>query len=441
MAEDSAAVTAAKEAQQIAEAEKLAAESRLAKAKAEAELAAYGDLAKLNQEKALADAEAAVLAKRKAASDAEAAAIAVEQANIKAKFGSVAANTVTPGEVTANAGAGTLEANLLSARAIDAIGAKISADILKVNNAAGYVIFTGTERPTFGNLRVFELRHDVISKMFDKADGDSNAAGLALAKLKSAAPIKSSGATEAAIGAAITGVGAALDSLAKIASYFQSSYTVSKVDVTGSDDNLLVMSVANGMAGKGVYLPGRWSSPDPSAANTKLQALSVSRSNSAGAVVVAKEQIKALQDEATKEKNEARKAQILEVVAAYQTAVASHELAQKTFDDFLVALSTPDTNGVALISKVADESFIREKITAKASSVFLHVHAATGASYTKKNLWTFFGGMPFYVAGGAVASYVVMDHEGKVQKAGQFDQHGGYYKPNQVAPKTPPAGN
>lgn len=432
MADDSAAVAAAKEAQQIAEAEKLAAEARLAKAKAEAELAAYGDLAKLNRQKAAADAETAVLTKRKTASEAEAAAVAAEQANIKARLGTIPANTVTPGEVTAGAGAGTLEANLLSARALDMIGAKISLEILAINNPQGYVVFTGTEKPTFASLRLFELRHDVVGKLFDRADTESAAADLALAKLISAAPIKAVRAPEAA-GAAITGVGLALDSLAKIASYFQSSYTAAKVDVTGSDDNLLVMSVVGRLAGKGVYLPRHWSSPDPGQANIKLQQLAGMRSNSAGSLIMAREQIKALQDEAGMEENETRKGQVLEVMAAFQAAAAAHELAQKTFDEFLVSLGTPDSNGVAPIARIADEFFIREKIKAKTSSVFLHVHSATGASYTKKNLLTFLGAIPFHIAGGAVASYVVLDDEGRVQKAGQFDQHGGYYKPGDLA--------
>ena len=49
-------------------------------------------------------------------------------------------------------------------------------------------------------------------------------------------------------------------------------------------------------------------------------------------------------------------------------------------------------------------------------------------------MWTFFGAMPFYVMGGAVINFTVMEGPGgKVIVAGALPVDAGYYKANDVA--------
>ena len=45
---------------------------------------------------------------------------------------------------------------------------------------------------------------------------------------------------------------------------------------------------------------------------------------------------------------------------------------------------------------------------------------AMGTATQRENFWMFFGGMPFYVSGGAIAAYIVVDKDGAVKSAGQL---------------------
>ena len=82
---------------------------------------------------------------------------------------------------------------------------------------------------------------------------------------------------------------------------------------------------------------------------------------------------------------------------------------------------------------VADEKTLADALANGAIALFVHVNIAAGGYYTKKNLWTFFGGMPFYVSGGAVVSYTAIDGKtGKVGSAGQFQLFNGYRKMSKV---------
>lgn len=80
-----------------------------------------------------------------------------------------------------------------------------------------------------------------------------------------------------------------------------------------------------------------------------------------------------------------------------------------------------------------DEKLISDRLEAGDHALFVHVNAAAGGYYTKKNLWTFLGSMPFYVMGGAIVSYLEFDGKsGEVIHAGQFTIHSGHDKVSKV---------
>ena len=65
--------------------------------------------------------------------------------------------------------------------------------------------------------------------------------------------------------------------------------------------------------------------------------------------------------------------------------------------------------------------------------LIVKIQKAGGAHYTKKNMWTLFGGMPFYHMGGVIVSFVLLDGAaGSVAKSGVVPIHGGFVKANKV---------
>jgi hypothetical protein len=99
------------------------------------------------------------------------------------------------------------------------------------------------------------------------------------------------------------------------------------------------------------------------------------------------------------------------------------------YDSLITSLTTKDANGVFKIDKVIEQREIQNSLAAGELVLFLKTNAAVGGYYTKKNLWTFLGGMPFYTMGGAVVSYSLIDGPtGAVKLAGVVTRHGGYQK-------------
>ena len=137
---------------------------------------------------------------------------------------------------------------------------------------------------------------------------------------------------------------------------------------------------------------------------------------------------RAEQEEVAKEK-----AQLTSVVSAMAAAVAAHQAAQESFDNLVGQLATADDHGVTFASKVVSEKFIADALGGGDHALFVRVNSTLGAYYTKKNLWTFFGGMPYRVMGGVIVSYVsVNGANGEIAKAGYQAAHGGYKKISEV---------
>ena len=66
--------------------------------------------------------------------------------------------------------------------------------------------------------------------------------------------------------------------------------------------------------------------------------------------------------------------------------------------------------------------------------LFVKADASVGGYYVRKNILSVFGGEPFYVAAGVVASYVlVAGRQGDVLAAGVTPVHGGYVQASKAA--------
>jgi hypothetical protein len=97
------------------------------------------------------------------------------------------------------------------------------------------------------------------------------------------------------------------------------------------------------------------------------------------------------------------------------------------YDSLFGKLAVPDEKGSVLVVNVIKEWVIDEALKGGGYLLILKTQKAGGSAYTKKNMWTSLGAMPFFVAGGAVASFVLLEGaSGKISTAGVIPIHGGY---------------
>jgi hypothetical protein len=443
MADDSPEVAALKEQIAKANAEKDLAVAQLAKLQAEKSLATAtappdtaaqaaaavaAAKAQAESQKALADAQKAVFDQQKAASDAQAAALAAEQTALKAKFGTVTGSTANTGAVEVGEGAGNGEASMLAAKAVGDAAKRIAADLKDKIGTGKVVIYAGQQKPTFGRWNAFSVQVEIARDSFARADFAKTQAD----QIAETKPAAAGGGTES-VGALITGAGAVLDLGAKLGSYFQSDYKVWGVTVAGSDDDLLAVSVAGALSGS--WYPAKWvpqSSTQP--ITDLLKPLAAAREKSVADSQAVQEKRDRFKAEADKESDPKKKERLNTIAAAYTRAADACTAAQKRFDDLLASLASV-TDGVPLAVYIADEKTVSDRLGVAGNLIlFVRLNAPAGGRYTKKNLWTYFGGMPFFVSGGAIASYLLVDPKsGEVKAAGQHTVHSGYYKLNEAA--------
>ncbi len=440
---DSPEVAALKELLAQVNAEKALATAQLDKLKAEKELAAAlappdaaaqvaaqvaAEKAQAEAQKALADAQKAVFDQQKSAAEAQAAAIAAEQTALKAKFGTVAGSQATTGAVEIGEGAGNGEASMLAAKAVENAAERIAGAIATLGEGKHYVIYAGQQKPTFGRWNAFRVQIEIAKDSFARAEFAKSQAD----EIATPPQLTQSRAGAESVGTFITGAGAVLDLGAKLGSYFQSDYKVMGATVAGSDDDLLAVTVAGKLTNS--WYPARWVPQTAVEPITELlKPLAAMRERSVIDLEAVQEHLATYQAEAEKTKDAQEKQTLGAVVAAYQRAAEAYAAAQKRFDDLLASLAAV-TDGVPLAVHIVEEKTVSDKLAAGSRLVFLRLNTPAGGRYTKKSLWTFFGTMPFYVSGGAIASYVVVEpNEGGVLTAGQFTVHSGYHKLHKAA--------
>lgn len=434
MADDSPEVAALKAQKAEAEAQRDVAKAQLEALQAQQALADATAGKSAAQAKADAEAKTAIYTQQKAASDAQAAAAAADVAATKAQVGTVTGSSYT-GEITVTPGAGNGEASLLAASAVQTAAHRIVKALAEsgLPTDRRYILFAGLQRPAFGNWRAFEVQLNVVDSSFDRADQAKAAADQAAANQAAASvspPKHGAGPVES-----VTAVGAAFDVLSKLGSYFQSNYAIGPATITGSDDDLLAVSVAGGLTD--AWYPGRWAPPTGAATIwTLMQGIAAQRDSSNPDLATVKANADHWTSASEKETDAKKKEAMKNVAALYTRAAVLYVAAQKRFDDLLDSLTSVDKDGTPLATKIVDEKFIADELSAGSYALFVHLNAGVGGYYTKKNLWTFFGGMPFYVSGGAIASFVAVDGvTGNIKKAGQFAIHSGYLKMNKVEEK------
>jgi hypothetical protein len=378
--------------------------------------------------KELADAEKAAADAQKAAADARKAQSEAALAAFKASVGDVTASGYT-GAVNLAEKAGTTEATLLAAKAVNTAAQRIS-EALPPGPEKEIIILAMGEMPNFQPAILFRTQIAVYKKAFTEAQKISDAAD-------KTAPEPSGFKLEAVPVAAAAGV--ALDALNKLLSYFRTDYKIGGIDLT-LDDSVLIHSLAGVIADsnkrKGVKVLGFYNpaalSEDGSGILLELTNLSHLKTGSLERANRHDKLSGRFAEDAGKESDNQKKADFLNKAKTHKAAADALRLAASSYDNFSTKFTTADDKGgiplaniirdIAVFNALKDNDLLAVKL-----------QKFGGAYYTKNNIVTFFGGMPFFHMGGVVASYLLMDGAtGTVLRSGVVPVHGGFIKANDL---------
>jgi len=420
-AAEALAAEAAKKA--LAEAKKQALDAEKALAEAEKtpdpEKQAQADrVAAAKAAKELADAD-------KAAADAQKAKADASLAALKAQIGDVPDSGIK-GEVTIKEKAGIMEAHLLAAKALNE-----AADRLVTGLPAGggktVLLYASAEVPNFQALLSYKVQVSVVSAAFANAETISDNA-----------TAKAPPATEAA---PLAAAGLGLDAVTKLLGFFRSDYTIGGVEVS-LDDSALVHGLAGRIAKSGkykvqlpaVYNAGALSAPTKSIID-QLNVFALKRSDSTARITRHDQRAAKFTEEAGQATGSAREV-LLAKAKLHKDASDALKAAITVYDSFFGKLTAADDKGLAPLTSVVRESVLADLLAQGNSMLVVKLQKAGGAYYTKKNLWTVFGGMPFYAGGGVVISYALLaGQSGNVEASGLIPVFGGFVKENKLETK------
>lgn len=369
--------------------------------------------------KELADAEKAAADARKAQSDAALAAF-------KAKIGEVTSSGYT-GDVTLKERAGITEAALLAGRAVRTAAQKIVDVLPKQTENKTVLLYAAGEVPNFQAHIAFRAQITLVGKAFTDAQTASN---IADAK----APEPPGFKIEAVPLAAAAGL--TLDAVNKLLGFFRTDYTVGGVELK-FEDSLLVHALAGAIEGSdkklnvqlpAVYSPGALSDVGAEILNeiTNLSLLKLGAQDKANR----HDKLSArFTEDSSKETDPAEKAKLLDKAKTHKATADAWKTAVGLYDGFFSKLTTTDDKGAVPLTNVIREGVVAKALMNDDLLLLVKLQQSGGAYYTKKNIGTFFGTMPFYHMGGVVASFVLLNGKtGIVLKSGVVPVHGGFVK-------------
>jgi hypothetical protein len=377
----------------------------------------------------------------KAIAEARKAQAEAELAATKARLGTGDVTAPYSGTITPGTGAGTIEAYVLSGDAVAGAARTIAARVREKQPAA-ILLMSGAEIPRFDMLISFRLGR----KILEDAYADAKRAHDELLKLLFAPKDNESKDQPPPPGGApaLAGAAYALDSINKILGFFRADYTIAGTDISW-DDSLLVHAVAGELAGSTpTTMPAQFNRAALDAENDPifgaLRSIAEKRADAQVRIAQLDKMATDLDDQIKKE-NEPRKTELSKRLALVRQVADKWRALLSLYDSHFAKLGTPDDKGNIPAAVLAKESAISEALKARnAHLLAVKTQKSGGSYYTKKNMWTFFGAMPFYAAGGTVASFVLLDGtSGKVLDAGAIPIHNGYRRVDEIEQAFQPA--
>lgn len=362
---------------------------------------------------AAATQAANVAAQQKALSDSQAAIL-------KNKF--TVPDSGYTGDIKPGDKAGSVEASLLAARALNVAAGIIA---VKVGDKAGssVVLYGGSDLPDFQSLIAFRAQYHAIDTALDEAlrkmdEPQAKAQALLGPQVEFVSPAM---------------IGAGLDAANKILGYFRTDYSIQGVTIT-ADDLLLINALAGAFTEKGkkVSVPALYNAPallGDSAIITQLDGLTSKRVALQQKVDLAASTVDALIAAAGKDTDAAKKKQKADAAAILKTASDQGKVTVSLYDGLLTKLTSPDDKAKIPLAAIIQQDAIRSALAGGANLMTAKISSAGGTYYTRKNLWSFFGAMPFFTMGGVIVNYSLFDgRTGVVLGAGAVPLDGGFFK-------------
>jgi len=381
---------------------------------------------------------------RKAAADARKAEAEADAAAAKAKFGPLA-DASTTGTTAAGDKAGQIEASILATTSTRSLAQQIVGEVCAAEAAMCAPApgqpaqrQDGDEQPAApgpapgppdvcgsftqtGKASKLYIVTEAEKLNFDTAE--TVQASLCGIQRKIDAGIASS--VRLTSGAAVPAIAPAaiLTVLSVVGNLFRSDYTVQGIAIT-PDDLLLAKTVAAAARGRvtvptlipSIYRPAALTSDNPIV--MALDALGSRRTRAEQLAATHRKTAAALTKMGKPQAGAAK---------ANSDVAAQLDAAVKALEDYLAKLGTPDEKGTNILAEAARQSRMRSDLQAGAHLLTVKMNAAGGSSYTTKNFWTFLGGVPFRVSGGATASYTLIAGDtGEVRAAGAYGVAGGF---------------
>ena len=396
----------------------------------------------------LSEAEEAAAKASKAAAQAKEAAIS---AKTKAILGDVPKSSIE-GTVTLGTKGGEAEATLLVAKAMRDLAQKIAGPIAsKAANKLVWLVSDDAVPDMYNKLSFLQQSKYVIQAQETAIDASAELNG------KLGQPIHVEAVPVAAIAAGV-------EAFANLGSFFKSDYSSNSVDLNNFGDGPLIDALAGELAKRdiSVLTPNTYHPALPAFdpdRNPILRALTditekkasliSSKASWEGTLVERQQEIEAKEAEVKKAKEQEPNAgspttsdvKQLEIAlkalkttrAEIQNVIGQISAAITAADGFLSGWSSTREQDGSLMRNLILSEYMSAQLKQGNLMLVVNLSAAKGSHYTKKNLWTFFGSMPFYHMGGAVVNYSLLDGPtGKVLAADTVIMHGGFHKSSKV---------
>ena len=394
-------------------------------------------------EKTKLELETALETLKKGTSEAELAAIKAEVAKVVEPLTAIKASGIE-GEVTTKEDTGKLEATLLASSALESAAKKVKSEIGSAPSGV-LIVKTSDTNPVVSLLALRATQAELLRLhgVINQDDGDFGSAEDLYADVYDIVhgdPPSPLNAGAEGLTSTVAIIGGLLDAGSKLLSYFKSDYEFGGIEVSLSD-NVFMSALAGEYDGKAATISSlQWAYKQDDLdeiikefddEKTDVQAkeldiLALRRRITDLTAEVESDISDEVQKKDLKEKLE-KAGEHLDAAKGYVTAFGTEYAA------YVKGVSNPES--AIFIGKLLP-ALAYERFTAGASVKILRVKVefVGGSYYTKKNIGTGLGGMPYEAAGGTVVSYELLNPTtGTIDKAGIIPVHGGYKDIDDIA--------
>ena len=370
----------------------------------------------LEAAKKLSEAQKAASEAATAASNAKAAEIAAQTAAAKAQMGSIEGQSEIKGAVQAGSTPSKAEALLLVTRSTLASGKlianRIAAD-LTANQDRDVLVLTDKAQLAISDAVLFDLRRDQLLQ-----SADSNRQRFAQCPPPAATGDDSGGRMIPVA----TALGTAVDLASKLGSYFMTDYTYGEITVDPSPE-LLAAAVVHSFSS---WTKPAFIIPSHSLISGATELIELMRPlQDQYLEAVGSREIALKYAEAHRGKSETSAALCDAAAAAFQKSISQYETLSNSL--------TADANDAEPLGvRIVRQKQIQTSLEGN-PLVLLLTGRQAAAYYTKKNLWTFLGGLPLYTMGGTSTTYTLFEPKsGHILETGAVVHHAGYRSVTQV---------